>query len=380
MTTLAWISLFLAAIPCLLFLFNLRAYRRTASAPSEPAAEKISVLIPARNEEHNLPGTLRSILENDAADFEVLVLDDHSTDRTAEIVAEFSRDDSRVRLASAPPLPAGWSGKNFACQTLAQLARNPNLVFVDADVRLSSDALRRINRFLQTTGASLASGVPRQALGTFSDHLLIPLIHFVLLGFLPMARMRRTRDPAYGAACGQLIAMRADDYRRAGGHAAIAPSIHDGLDLTRAFRKAGFATDLFDATDVATCRMYHRNHEVWSGLAKNATAGLGAPKLILPTTVLLLGGQVLPFVLLGAGIAQSSTLNLVALLAALMALAPRIFAKIRFQQSWTSALLHPLGIASLVGIQWFALIRAAANRPAIWKGRAYSPSIRVETS
>lgn len=378
-STLAWMSLFLAAIPCVLFLFNLRAYRRTSFAPAHAAADKISVLIPARNEEHNLPPALRSILASQGAEFEVLVLDDHSTDRTAEIVTEFSRNDFRVRLAQAPPLPPGWCGKTHACQTLAKMAQNPILIFVDADVRLAPDALKRIAGFLQTSGASLASGVPRQELGTFSDHLLIPLIHFVLLGFLPMARMRKTKDPALGAACGQLLSVRADDYHRAGGHAAVATSIHDGLDLTRVFRKTGLATDLFDATDLALCRMYRENHEVWSGLAKNATAGLGAPKLILLTTILLLGGQVLPFVLLLTDAFQNSGTNIVALLAALLAMTPRLLAKIRFKQSWAGALLHPLGITCLVGIQWFALIRSAANRPAMWKGRAYSPNAMIGT-
>src|SRR5690606_21074414 len=143
-----------------------------------------------------------------------------------------------VRLAPAPPLPAGWCGKQHACHVLASLARHPLLVFIDADVRLAPDALERIAAFMgerapgraregrTRTPPSLASGVPRQELGTFSERLLIPLIHFILLGFLPMPVMRRTRWPAMSAGCGQLFIARRDAYFAAGGHASIRATLH----------------------------------------------------------------------------------------------------------------------------------------------------------
>ena len=233
-------------------------------------------------------------------EIEVIVLDDHSADRTAAIVREIAARDPRVRLETAPPLPAGWNGKVHACSVLAGLARHPLLLFVDADVRLAPDGAARAAAFLAASGADLASGVPRQETVTFLERLLIPLIHFVLLGFLPMARMRRSLHPAYGVGCGQLFLARREAYEKAGGHAAIRASIHDGVDLPRAFRRAGLATDLFDATDIASCRMYRDAGEVWRGLGKNATQGLAAPGKIVPATVLLLAGQVMPPVLLAA--------------------------------------------------------------------------------
>jgi cellulose synthase/poly-beta-1,6-N-acetylglucosamine synthase-like glycosyltransferase len=141
--------------------------------------QSVSVLIPARNEEQNLPATLSSVLANRGVEFEVVVLDDHSTDRTAEIVRAFAAKDARVRLESAPALPAGWCGKPHACHVLAQRANHPWLVFMDADVRLEPDALSRMVGFLTQRKVALASGVPRQELCTFSERLLLPLIHFV---------------------------------------------------------------------------------------------------------------------------------------------------------------------------------------------------------
>lgn len=432
---IAIIALALAAIPAVMFLWNLPQLRapapairssRRESAPTPPgdwmerihvrcyqpqdegqsACPSLSVLIPARNEAANIRGALTSVLANRDVEFEVIVLDDHSEDDTAAIVREFAACDSRVRLESAPPLPSGWCGKQHACHVLAKHATNPLLVFMDADVRLAPDALANMsafmtrNRVLQCGGPpplanmqqsarglvqsktgrypdtlafspALASGVPRQVTGTFLEKLLIPLIHFVLLGFLPVWRMRRCTKPAYGAGCGQLFIARADAYHAMGGHSTIRNSLHDGLKLPRAFRRAGFHTDLFDATQVATCRMYHNAGEVVNGLTKNAHEGLASPAQIVPWTMLLSGGQVLPWILLAASPWLGWEVFRLALVGAALSLLPRALAAWRFQQSWLGAALHPVGVIVFLGIQWNAFLRSFNRRPQTWKGRSY---------
>jgi len=368
---LALIALVLAAIPCGLFLANLSVYRPLAKSKSK-TPRSVSVLIPARNEEQNIRATLAAALANREMDFEVIVLDDHSTDATAKIISELAAQDSRVRLETAPPLPAGWCGKQHACHVLAQFARHPLLVFIDADVRLAPDALARMAEFMGQTDTALASGVPRQELGTFSERLLIPLIHFILLGFLPMRAMRRTKSPAFSAGCGQLFIARRDAYQLCGGHSQIRDSLHDGLKLPRVFRRAGFQTDLFDATNVATCRMYHTNAETWRGLGKNATEGLAAPAMIIPMTALLVLGQIVPLVILLLA-APGSWAFYFSAMGGGLALLPRVVAAQRFRQSWLGALLHPLGVLLLLGIQWQALLKKILGRPMQWKGRAYLP-------
>lgn len=370
MIWLAFIALLLATVPCGLFLTNLRLYRPIpASDPSTNAS--ISVLVPARDEEKNIGATLEASLANRGIDFEVIVLDDDSTDGTAQIVTEFAQRDSRVRLEIAPPLPAGWCGKQYACHILANLARNPLFVFLDADVRLAGDALARLSAFMRESSAHLVSGVPRQELATFSDHLLLPLIHFVLLGFLPLTIMRRHGSSrACSAGCGQLLVVQRDAYFACKGHASFRNEMHDGLKLPRAFRAAGFRTDLFDATDLATCRMYRADAEVWRGLSKNASEALAAPKMIVPTTIVLFGGQVLPFLLLV--VASSPAARLVSLCAVALVLLPRLLSIGRFKQSLGSTLLHPLAILALLAIQWHAFVRQFAGKPMEWKGRQYT--------
>lgn len=363
MTWLVIAATLCALIPALLFLRNLRRF----SPPPAPGSSRpaVSVLIPARNEERSIRDSVAAVLRSEGVDLEVVVLDDHSGDRTAEIVIEIAREDPRVRLETAPPLPAGWCGKQHACHALSRLARHPYLVFLDADVRLAPDCLARSVAFLERSGAGLASGFPRQETVTFLERLLLPLIHFVLLGFLPLGRMRRRLHPSYGAGCGQLFVTRREAYDRSGGHAAIRASLHDGISLPRAFRRAGIATDLFDATEIAVCRMYHDAEEVWRGLAKNATEGVASPGKILPVTALLTAGQVLPFLLL-------IPFGWAAVPAVLASWLPRWIAFRRFRQPLDGALLHPIGIFVFLAVQWYALGRQLLGLPAGWKGRAYS--------
>ncbi len=358
---LSWLSLALAALPLCLLLDNLRRFHRPQEATGAPA---ISVLIPARNEAANIGAAAAAILASHGVTLELIVLDDGSTDATPAILAAIA--DPRLRTATGIPLPPGWSGKQHACAALARLASHPLIVFVDADVRLAPDALSRMAGFMQAhPGIGLASGFPRQITATWSEALLLPLIHFLLLGYLPLARMQRSPAPALGAGCGQIFIARADAYATAGGHAAIRASLHDGLTLPRAFRRAGQMTGLFDATAFATCRMYTSAAAVWEGLTKNATEGMAKPAALPVWTVILAGGAILPVAMLAAAP------SLVTLAACASWLATRVILAARFRQPWLSALLHPLGIAALLAVQWAALLRAAAGRPATWRGRAY---------
>lgn len=370
LAVLAAVALVLAAIPALLFLANLREYR--PPAPAAGALRRVSVLIPARNEERSIGAVVEAALACRGVELEVLVLNDHSDDATAAIVQRLAERDGRVQLLHAPELPEGWCGKQHACWVLAQNASHDLLLFVDADVRLAPDGLARVLAFLEQSRADLVSGVPQQEMGTVPEWLVIPLIHFVLLGFLPLCGMRASRHPAFAAGCGQLFLARRSSYEKAGGHAAIRTTLHDGIKLPRAFRAVGLRTDLCDATDLATCRMYRSGGELWRGLAKNATEGLGAPGLIVPSTLLLVGGQVLPVLLLVLAPWLSPVALGLAIAATVCSYLPRLLGVWLFRQPLAGAVLHPAGVLVLVVIQWYALLRRMLGRPSGWKGRTYA--------
>lgn len=367
---LLWIGAALAWTTALLTLRNLHVLRRPADLPR--VRPKISVLVPARNEAANLDAALDSVLANRGVELEIIVLDDQSDDSTADVVRRCRMRDSRVRLLEGTgPAPGQW-GKPAACAKLAAGARGDLLVFMDADVRLSGDALARIAGTLERHDATLLSGIPKQLTVTLGERLVVPLIHFMLLGFLPLDAMRASRAPALGAACGQLLAVKRSAYRIAGGHAAIADRAHDGIALARSFRAHGFRTDLADFTQLATCRMYSSWRDVVAGFAKNAHEGLGSPRGLVPWSALLLMGQTMWLVTLPGAMTTDAA---PVLLAAIASLGTRMALARRFGDRKLDVLLHPLGIATLVAIQWYALWRRARGRPVAWKGRC-----RHETS
>ena len=374
LNVLAWSALALSALPASLFILNLRAYRPPprVQAGTEPEPQ-VSVLIPARDEEGAIGAAVEAALASLGVSIEVVVLDDHSRDATASIVSCLAARDARVRLIEGPPLPPGWCGKQHACAVLASLARASLFAFLDADVRLAPDGLARMSAFLVASRSDLVSGIPRQEAGTLAERLVIPLIHFILLGFLPIGRSRRHGGPGYAAGCGQLFLARRAAYAAMGGHATIRASLHDGIKLPRAFRAAGLRTDLCDATDVASCRMYRGAREVWNGLAKNAGEALAAPALIGPVTLVLLVGQVLPPILLAivafSGLPRPALF--LALAATSLAFLPRLLGVVRFRQPLLGAVLHPIGVLVLLAIQWTAFARRLCGRPARWKGRPY---------
>jgi glycosyltransferase involved in cell wall biosynthesis len=380
MSTIIVLAFLAAVVPAMLWVWNMLIYRE----PDAPScgdtgtcllSEGVSVLIPARNEERVIAASIESLLASRGIEIEVIVLDDGSTDRTAQIVRGFAMRDARVNLRSSPALPGGWNGKQHACYALAQEARSNVLCFLDADVRLHPEALADMSGFLGNTGSDLVSGFPRQEMETPLEWLLLPLIHFVLLSYLPLAAMRSSTTPGFAAGCGQFLMVRREAYRKAGGHAEIRATMHDGILLPKLFRRHGLRTDIADLTHLATCRMYRNASQVWQGLSKNATEGMATPARIFPFTFLLLFGQVLPSLLaISIAFAPASfsaherALIYVSVAASFI---PRILSVWKYRQSLSGALLHPVGVALLLVLEWNALVRKLAGQPVTWKERAY---------
>ena len=378
-----------AWIPAVMFCINLAAYAAPPALCGRRLAA-VSVLIPARNEAHAIEAAVQSALSSREVELEVIVMDDGSTDGTDDLVLAMAARDGRLRLERAPALPAGWNGKQHACWALAQVARNPVLCFVDADVRLGPECVARMAGLMEAGKSELVSGFPRQMTATTFEWMLLPLIHFVLLGFLPVAKMRKSTLPGFAAGCGQFMMVRSEAYLECGGHSGIKLTMHDGLRLPKLFREAGLRTDLADITELASCRMYTSAGQVWSGLAKNATEGLAAPSRIVPISLLLFLGQVVPFLLLGwvlsgllfaellgmqvagQGAVLVRVLTVMALASVFAAWLPRILAVGRFRQDWRGAVLHPFAIMLLLAVQWYALVRKLRGGAVSWKDRAYA--------
>lgn len=355
----------------------------------------VSICIPARNEQVNIEACVRGLLAQTHADVEVLVYDDQSTDETPRILERLEREDSRVRRVATHALPAGWNGKQHACWRMAQAAKGEFFLFTDADVRFEPGAVARSLSAItnperqrrdqpasaqvhhSTPNLGLVSTFPRQVTATLPEHLVVPMIFFILFSYLPFVRMQHSLDPSASAGCGQFLFVSREAYFAAGTHEAFKDSMHDGIKLPRLVRKAGFATDLFDATDQVSCRMYFGWRSTWRGFAKNAYEGLGSVGLLVFLTVMHLVGHVLPWGLVAWGLAGSIGAPAVevragwigfAMLACALQLVQRGMLASRLKTSMLGAALHPLGVVLMTAIQWHSFVLHLRGKRS-WRGR-----------
>jgi len=368
LTVLALLCVLAALLPAGLAVANLLVLR---SPEPEPGDDLVSILIPARNEAGNIAGTVRAALASTGVPVEVIVGDDHSSDDTAAIVTGLG--DPRLRLAPVPDLPEGWTGKNHACAHLASQARGRRLLFIDADVTLEPQAAAALSAHARATGAALVSAVPRQRMDTLGERLTVPMINFLLVGYLPMPLMRRLPNPSLATACGQLVLFDAQAYAATGGHGAVRAFLHDGVRLAPIFRRAGYRTDLVAGARIATCRMYDGFPAAWAGFSKNAHEGLATPRALPLWTALLGLGHLLPVFLVLAGLfgllpPEAAWLGGLALA---LSLATRAAITVATREPAATILLHPASIAVALAIQWNVLLRRERAGAATWKGRSY---------
>jgi glycosyltransferase involved in cell wall biosynthesis len=225
-------------------------------------AVEVSVVVPARNEEANLANCLQSLAHQQDATYEVIVVDDHSTDRTREIARSFP-----VQVVEADPLPAGWSGKCNACWSGAKIAKGKWLLFTDADTRHSPLSIATGLREAEAHGAALLSYSPRQEVYSLAERALMPVIFAELAATFRPKEVSNPASPA-AAANGQYLLIRRDAYDAVGGHAAVAKAILEDVELARKVKGAGYRLQ-FRLADVVSTRMYRSFPQMWEGWTKN---------------------------------------------------------------------------------------------------------------
>jgi glycosyltransferase involved in cell wall biosynthesis len=332
------------------------------SARLEPV---ISVIVPARNEDASLGACLESLVHQAGVSFEIIVVDDGSTDRTAEIARSFPR----VRVVNAPPLPAGWTGKNNAVAAGAQSARGEWLLFTDADTVHLPGSLSRALSEAQEHQSGLLSYSPEQEVHGFWEKAVMPVI------FAELAvtyRPSRVSDPSSlaAAANGQYLLVSREAYEAVGGHAAVAGDLLEDVALARAVKQAGYRIFFRFGGDAVRTRMYCSFAQMREGWTKNLA-------LLFPSAVRLAGVRLAEFLLLvAAPLFAVLTWRSIPLTASLVVLADVVlyglFVRriLRAHFAWDSTLLAVFGLP----VFSYLLLRSRLSYEkgsVVWKGRTY---------
>jgi len=251
---------------------NMRSLRKLSDYTKISAYPRISVLIPARNEDQNIGLCVRSLLEQDYRNFQVIVLNDNSTDRTSEILEAIRRKDKRLQIIQGKPLPPDWLGKHWACHQLYQAADGEYLMFTDSDTVHTPQTLTNAVAAMIEEKADMISIIPRHILGSFSEKLIMPFFALGVFAVIPMLSRFRPRSITLQSSSGKLMMFRHRAYEYSGGFEGIRQNVLDDLELPQKIQAAGFRYRLFDGTNNVSCRMYHNFSEVHEGLTKNMFA------------------------------------------------------------------------------------------------------------
>ncbi|MEU8261279.1 glycosyltransferase family A protein [Micromonospora sp. NPDC048999] len=349
-----------------------RWLRRPAAGPVE-VTEAVAVLLPLRDEADRVTPCLRALLaQRGVPDLRIVVLDDSSTDDTAEVVRAVAGDDPRVTLLTGVAPPPGWLGKPHACWQLAtRTGPAPTvLAFVDADVVLTPYAVAAAVTELRKAGVTLLSPYPRIVVRTAGDRLVQPLLQWLWLTFLPLRAMERSPRPSLAAAGGQFLVLDRAGYLRAGGHAAVADKVLEDIELARAVKRAGGRIALADGSRLAACRMYETWPELRDGYTKSLWASFGHPSAAtVAVALLLLLFTAPPLLALGALLADTPLVAALALAAYAAGVAGRVVsARATGGRAWPDALAHPV---SVVFLGWLTLrsYHLRKRRRLSWRGR-----------
>jgi chlorobactene glucosyltransferase len=373
-----WVALVLAgaAVAVLLFqgvalLFALEMPRLDPAPPDRVARPRplVSVVIAARNEEEDLPGTLDSLLAQDYPSLEIAVVEDGSTDGTRAVIDARS---PRVRRVDPPPLPAGWVGKNWACWTGARATRGEWLLFLDADVRLHPAAVRTSMDWAEREKADLATIGPRVEMKGFWERVVLPFYVQMVLTYFRAPHVNRP-DSKTAMANGQYWLTRRASYEQLGGHEAVRSVVLEDVSIARRFRAAGLRLRLAWAPTLAETRMYRDRRELFEGLLKNIHGESFSAARQVGFLLGLFGLFLLPLALLPFALGEGNLW--LAGVGAFVYVA--LFGKhVLFARAVggdpVSGLLYPLAVGFYLVLVATSLVRGVRRRPVVWKGRSYS--------
>jgi glycosyltransferase involved in cell wall biosynthesis len=359
MEILSWMIIGFAAIQLIVAFVNVVSQPRFHK--KSDADDLVSVLIPARNEEQNISNLLTDLQHQTYKNLEILVFDDQSTDRTAELVSDMAKYDNRIRLITSTGLPESWLGKNYACHSLAQQASGKYLLFLDADVRAEQLLISRTIRYSKKRKMKLLSIFPTQKMHSMGEKAVVPIMNYILLTLLPLVLVLRSKFSSLAAANGQFMLFEAKAYKKLNPHELLKAEKVEDIKIAQLFKKQHLKVACVSNNNDVSCRMYTNYNESIEGFSKNIVMFFGNSYLLafafwLVTTfgfIVVLVALPLKFFIL---------LNVIAIVT-------RIFVSIASNQNSIQNLLFLIPQQLNIGIILFKSIINKKNKAYQWKGR-----------
>jgi len=321
----------------------------------------VSILIPARNEEKNILTILKSIERQDYSNYEVIILDDDSNDRTYDICAAFAAKNSAFKVIKGKELTGQWLGKNYACYQLAKQAQGEFLLFLDADEQIYDGLINSAVHRMHFRKLALLSLFTNQQMDTLGELLTVPLMHYLLLNLLPLRLVFLAKNPAVAAASGQFMLFDAGVYRQYEWHKGAKDKIVEDVEIMKQVKVRGFNGESLLANGMISCRMYTDYNTAIHGFGKNFLAAFNYNIFsFLIFLVLLIAGPMI--------VIMTLNFQLILMMTGLILLTRIMISLESGQNTSINVILHPLQMFSLVLIA-FSAIQKYLTKTTEWKGR-----------
>lgn len=321
----------------------------------------VSILIPARNEQDNILRLLHSIHQQDYQNFEVIIYDDESTDRTYEICADFIETHSQYQIIKGGSLPAGWLGKTNACHQLAKVANGKYFLYLDADDCIRNGVINSSVHRMNVYKLALLSLFTNPEMLTFGEKVTVPLLHFLLMNLLPVRLVFLSKSPSFATACGQYMLFDANIYHKNNWHKLAKDYVVEDAEIMRLIKLRNFRGEVLLANGMVNSRMYKNYAAALTGFSKNALAAFNysIPGLFF-YILLLIGG---PMIVL-----MTLNINLIFFMAGLIALTRVMISLSSGQNVFYNIVLHPIQMANMAVIA-FVSVQKHLTKTVTWKGR-----------
>ena len=375
---LVLLILFFSGYTVIVSIVNLFSFQRPK--PLTPNTNSlISIIIPCRNEEENIEASVESILNQDYKNFELLLIDDNSTDNTWKIIDKLSKKYSQIKSFKGKKLPANWAGKNWACHQMFQKSKGDFLLFIDADTKLINYAVSSGLRHIEDNNLEFITLVPKRKILNFTDYLIWIMVSWFILSWIPIYLAKKLPFGIFAAGFGQFLLFNREAYEKSGGHKKISNMVLDDFELARSVKSNGFNSDILDGTNLIETKGYESAIQAVDGHAKSIFATFRYNILIFLLAffglILLFYVPWLNLIAYFFEIELSAQHIIISLLSIIFIFSSTLLSSKSFSMSIFSSFLYPFAMLVLL-FSGYRSFLSSFDGDIKWKGRS-TPSVGI---